>query len=324
VRLAFTSLPRVDATGATADVPKPIDATDTSAPRPGTLNWPLAAGGDALAATTGHGAIAVLERPGVSETTAALEGMSMRGATRPVVDEHPTTGYSTPLTLRRQLLEVGVPVDRVPTDAVHVYAAIEDLVSGLAPAPELPAGPGRILVIAGPARDAVAAADSLVASIPGLFETTWTYRCPAALGTRRVSTTANALTTVTQASEIAAAARESVDGPTLVVIATDRVTTASSDTARDVLDALDADAVWAAVDATRKPTDTRRALRGLPTPDAIAVTNAERSSSPATVWELGLPIALVDGRPSTGPTWAVLLLGKLSELEESGCSAALC
>jgi hypothetical protein len=42
------------------------------------------------------------------------------------------------------------------------------------------------------------------------------------------------------------------------------------------------------------------------------------------VWELGLPIALVDGRPSTGPTWAVLLLGKLSELEESGCSAALC
>jgi hypothetical protein len=288
------------------------------------LNWPLAAGGGALAATTGraHGAIDVLERP-VHETTVALEGMSMRGATRPVVDEHPTTGHPTPLTLRRQLLEVGVPVDRVPTDAVHVYAAIEDLVNGLAPAPGLP-GAGRILVIAGPARDAVAAADSLVASIPGLFETTWTYRCPAALGTRRVSTTANAFTTVTQASEIAATARESVDGPTLVVIATDRVTTASSDTARDVLDALDADAVWAAVDATRKPADTRRALRGLPTPDAIAVTNAERSSSPATVWELGLPIALVDGRPSTGPTWAVLLLGNLSELEESGCSAVPC
>lgn len=229
--------------------------------------------------------------------------------------------HPTPLTLRRQLLEVGVPVDRVPTTAVHSYAAVEALVRGLDPAPALPSRPGQILVLAGPARDVMAAVESVLVANPGVFESTWAYGCPAPLGTRRASRSVRAIGSADEAAEVAKAARADTEGPTLVAVATD---TAPTDTAIEVLSVIGADAVWAAVDATRKPADTRRMLHALAEPDAIVVTNAEFSASPATVWELGLPIALVDGRPSTGPSWAVLLLGKLAELEETECSDAPC
>jgi len=321
VTLAFTDLPRVDASGAVAGPTRPVDATigtaapAPAAPRPGALSWPLATPVRSAATAT-----AVLERAaGPDGEMPPDAGASMRGASYGL-DESAAARTSTPLTLRRKLLEVGVPVDRVPSDSVHAYAAIEELVSDLGPAPELPSAPGQVLVVAGPARDAVTAADSVIAGNPGVFDKTWTYGCPAALSTRRVSTTANTIASVQQAGEVAEAARASSEGPILVVVSTDTAGKAAS----EVLDALGADVVWAAVDATRKPSDTRRALQALPQPDAIVVANTERSVSPATVWDLELPIALVDGRPSTGPAWAVLLLGKLAELEESACSAAPC
>lgn len=357
VALAFTALPRIATAGSAAHDAAPHPAakddldsglpaervTDAAAPRPGALAWPLAAGNASAGRYDEHpaatdsarrpaGATALLERPApvaAQPTTAAAAGLdaaaaepvSMRAASYQAAGENAPAGHSTPLTLRRKLLEVGVPVDRVPSTAVHVYAAIEELVQGLAPAPELPTRPGQLLVLAGPARDVTAATDSLLAGNPGVFEATWTYGCPAALGTRRAPATTSAITSARHATDIAKEARASDTGPTLVAIATD---TAPAESTTDVLAAVGADTVWAAVDATRKTADTRRALRAVPSPDAIVVTNAGHSGSPATVWELGLPIALVDGRPSTGPSWAVLLLGKLSELEESGCSGALC
>jgi hypothetical protein len=249
------------------------------------------------------------------------EPASMRAASYQGADGNATTAHPTPLTLRRQLLEVGVPVDRVPTTAVHSYAAVEALVRGLDPAPALPSRPGEILVLAGPARDVMAAVESVLVANPGMFGTTWAYGCPAPLGARRAMGSVRTIGTADEAAEVARTARADSDGPTLVAVATD---TAPTGTAIEVLSAIDADAVWAAVDATRKPADTRRMLHALAEPDAIVVTNAELSASPATVWELGRPIALVDGRPSTGPSWAVLLLGKLAELEETECSDAPC
>jgi hypothetical protein len=341
-------------------VPHPeVQAPPT--PRPGALSWPLV-GGRAASATallerpTSAPAARIAAEGAATETAAAApagedsaastdsekpiadadnekpredaenqnsiaEPASMRAASYPIDDGSTTTSRTTPLTLRRTLLEVGVPVDRVPTTAVHSYAAVEQLARALAPAPALPIRPGQILVLAGPARDVMAAVDSVLAGNPGVFESIWTFGCPAGLGTRRVAGSARAFASAEQAADVARDARADADGPTLVAVATDA---ALADDASDVLAALGADAVWAAVDATRKPADTRRALRALPAPDAIVVANAELSASPATVWELDLPIALVDGRPSSGPSWAVLLLGKLAELEETECSDAPC
>lgn len=224
------------------------------------------------------------------------------------------------LELRRTLIEIGVPVDSVPDDADHAYAAVETLVHDLAPAPALPQGAGQVVVIAGPGRDAVAAADALAATRGMTFDSIWSFGCPAGLGTWRVSTHDSVLTSVAEAREVARSHRESASGTTLVVIATDAPSWGVDPVA--MIDALTPDSTWAVVDATRKPGDTRRSIRTLGHVDAIAVTNAEQSGSPATVWDLGLPIAMVDGRPSSAATWAVLLVAKLSELEESACSVA--
>ncbi|MET1042667.1 MAG: hypothetical protein ABWX59_00940 [Microbacteriaceae bacterium] len=68
-----------------------------------------------------------------------------------------------------------------------------------------------------------------------------------------------------------------------------------------VLAEINADQVWVAVDAGRKPADTARwvSLVAAAVPvDAVAVQGADATSSPDTVTELGLPIGWRDGRPS--------------------------
>ena len=86
----------------------------------------------------------------------------------------------------------------------------------------------------------------------------------------------------------------------------------------EIVRALAPDAFWAHVDATRKPADTAMALARLGTPTALVITGAQRTASPATVWELGVPAALLDHRPATPSAWAVLLLDKLAERSELG------
>lgn len=336
--------------------PAPTAAPDEAAlplpaaPRPGPLGWALtaptatvgaagalpaalptlgsaaihaAAPGAAEPRSTPTGTTALLERPATATPIDAPELPPAQPADTPshsVVRPVGATRPATSLTLRRQLLELGIPVDRVPTDAVHSYAAVEQLVRGLAPAPELPAAPGQIVVLAGKTTDIVAAADGIVADMPGTFEAIWTVGCPATLGTRRINTNDHVIASADSARDIATTARAATDGPTLIVVAVD----SRADDVASVIAAIEPDAVWVSVDATRKTSDTRRQLRAVPRTDALIVTGAAASGSPATVWELETPIAYVDGRPSSGPGWAVLLLGKLAELEESACSDALC
>ena len=225
------------------------------------------------------------------------------------------TRHATRLALRRQLVEVGVPVDQVPADAPHAYAAIEDLTRRLPKPPVPPTGPGRILVIAGPADAVRAAAEAVVAGAAIDPDRVWAHCGPADLvPARRV------IGSAADARSMATAARGATGGPTVVVVATGSGPV-WGDSPAAVIAALQPDAVWAIVDATSKPADTRRALGSLGSPDALIVTNADRTTSPATVWELGIPIAMLGDRPSSGPAWAVLLLEALAELERA-CSDA--
>ena len=75
--------------------------------------------------------------------------------------------------------------------------------------------------------------------------------------------------------------------------------------------ALQPDAVWGAVDAGRKVEDLRAELALLGPIDALIVSGAARTASPATVWDLDIPIAIVDGRPATAGAWAGLLFDAL-------------
>jgi hypothetical protein len=205
------------------------------------------------------------------------------------------------LELRRKLAELGVPLRSIPTDPQHPYAVVEDLVAKLPAVEPLPIVNGTIVVLAGPAAQIARAADHLISKLRLRPENIWSTE--AAVPGRLVAD-------VWQAQEAAAAVRQGSEGPALFIVVTDN---AEADHG-EIIRALQPDALWAHVDATRKPADTRQALARLGAPTALVVTGAQHTCSPATVWELGVPAALLDHRPATTSAWAVLLLDKLSEL----------
>lgn len=215
------------------------------------------------------------------------------------------------LPLRRKLAELGVPIEQVPHDVPHPYAAVEQLVGALPPAPPVPTGSGAVLVVAGPSRQLQRVVDHLAPAMRLQPQNLWTTQdVPGA----------NVITGARHATMVATAIRAEQQGPAVVVIATDDLTD-SAESAEDaghadLLAALDPDALWVHVDATRKAADTRRLLRRLGgNPSALVVTGANATASPATVWELDVPVALLDGRLASRSQWAVLLLDKLAELD---------
>jgi hypothetical protein len=71
-------------------------------------------------------------------------------------------------------------------------------------------------------------------------------------------------------------------------------------------------AVWAVVEATRKPEDLEPWLGGLPRVDALIVQDAELSAEPAAVLRrVDAPVAVVDGMWATPHRWASLLCERL-------------
>jgi hypothetical protein len=96
-----------------------------------------------------------------------------------------------------------------------------------------------------------------------------------------------------------------------VVVLDVPLTAQDANWAREVCDGLGATAVWAVVDATRKTADTARHLGAIGDVDAIAVHGLRATADPATPLALPQPVALVDGRPATVPTWAALLAERL-------------
>lgn len=209
------------------------------------------------------------------------------------------------LTLRRKLAEVGVPLASIPSDPQHPYAVVEDLVAKLPVTPALPTAAGAVIVLAGPVAHIAHAAEYLAHKLRLRPENVWSTD-PAVAG--------RPIADVWQACEMAAAARLGNEGPALFIVPTDNTDADHGEIVR----ALQPDAFWAHVDATRKPADTQAALARLGAPTALVVTGAQHTSSPATVWDLGVPAALLDHRPATSSAWAVLLLDKLAELSEPG------
>jgi hypothetical protein len=222
--------------------------------------------------------------------------------TAPAQQPERSVGHRGDLTLRRKLAEIGVPIGWVPDDAPHVYAAVEALVGRLPEAPTLPTAPGQLVVIAGPAAAIAPAAHGIRKQLRLPESSVWAVGGPGE----------PAICDSWQASVAATAHRLSGERVAVAAVATDAL---DAELAAELIAALKPDALWVHVDATRKPSDTRAMVQEFGPPTALFVTGAARTASPASVWELDVPVALLDGLPPTRSSWAVLLLDKFADLE---------
>jgi hypothetical protein len=214
------------------------------------------------------------------------------------------------LALRRRLTEIGVPVDWIPQAAPDARAAVRQIISRLPMAPAAPTAPGQILAIVGPLAAGVRAAEAVRASL-GL-ESRWVW-VAARDGAEPLADSAVVISSPWRAAAVARCHRMASSSPAIVVIATED--DLPSDAAvGELLAAVQPDAVWRVVDATRKPADSRQLVQQA-APDALVVTGACVSSSPATVWQSGHPVATVDGKPATATTWEAVLLSALAAQE---------
>ena len=76
---------------------------------------------------------------------------------------------------------------------------------------------------------------------------------------------------------------------------------------RHVLDVLEPAAVWAVVDAQRKPEDVVAWGERIGGVDAVAIDRTGETASPAAILTTGLPVSLLDGHAATPARWAAVL-----------------
>jgi hypothetical protein len=209
------------------------------------------------------------------------------------------------LEMLMHLRQVGVPVSVNPRADTHsLYEALENILEEL-PAPATPPrGAGEVLAVVGESGPALQAAHTCAAMLRLPRTSIKVAGLPELAGAEpdysRISGHAEALRLRTELSR--------ADLPSIVVIATD-VTEAGSDDrwAAEMLTALCPTAVWAVVDARWKTEDSRAELDRLGRVDALVVHSAQLSASPASVWDLDLPLGLLDGRAASTFAWTGLL-----------------
>ncbi|MDQ2837583.1 MAG: hypothetical protein M3Y42_19680 [Actinomycetota bacterium] len=234
-------------------------------------------------------------------------------ASVPAMTEQPmgvVTPFARPdarnrLELLMQLRQVGVPVSVNPRGEAHsVYQALEDILQELPPPAQPPRQAGQVLAIVGDSTSAIRAARACAALLRIPEDTI------GVAGLAPESTVGTEFSYVSGVQEALRLRRElsQADTPSIVVIATDATAIDPQDPwAREMLAALRPTAAWAVVDARWKTEDSRAYLDRLGGVDALVVHAAELSTSPASVWDLDLPLGLLDGRTPTTFAWTGLL-----------------
>jgi hypothetical protein len=219
-------------------------------------------------------------------------------ATAKVVDDLRMLGMPEPLARR--------------VDGPDTYSGVMRALAQVERAPAPPSRPGDVLVIAGERAHAVPAARRILGELE-LDESRLLLAGPSGAGTgihasRRIRS-------VSDAERRGRRMRRADDAHVVVVDAPLRGLDPGY--VRDVCDALDATAVWAVVDATRKTADTVRYLDALGDVEAIVVHGVADTTDPASVLALDLPIVSLDGQPATRRAWAALICERLTaDLDE--------
>jgi hypothetical protein len=187
------------------------------------------------------------------------------------------------------------------------YAALtRSLALRLPPAPEMPSGAGETVFVVGPGVDALRAARSLAASLrldPDRVQ--WATRGDLA----GLAPKNSRVTTVDAAIDHH---QESVTAGTVTIVAVDAPLRTDAYWMAQMMTVWTPVAVWAVVEATRKPEDLLPWIDGLPRVDALIVQDTDLSADPAAVLRrVNAPVALLDGVRATPHRWASLLCERL-------------
>ncbi|MET1088177.1 MAG: hypothetical protein ABWY04_13820 [Arthrobacter sp.] len=154
------------------------------------------------------------------------------------------------------------------------------------PAPALRRGPGDLVVVVGPPETAIRAARAL--SAPAGGARVYTAGTAAAEGLAAVNGRIGALT---------ARAEGVIDRLGIVVAFGAGRTAAAIHAQTPELVLLDADQVWAVVDAGRKTDDTQAWLAAVAAVfpiDALYIVGSEETATPETVHAHGIPVGMLD------------------------------
>lgn len=249
------------------------------------------------------------EQPPVPEPLTAIKP----NATRANTEVTPLGGRGRDarnrLELLMQLRQIGVPISVNPAGtAQSPYEALEDILQQLPSPARLPAGAGQLIVLVGDGAAAVRAARTVSRMLRLPLRSIVAAGAETGVGgsLRRISSPQ-------EATEL----REQLVGaptPSVLVVATDGTGLGPDDSwPAEMIAALRPDAVWAVVDARWKPEDSRAQLARLPRTDALVVHSAALSGSPASVWELELPIGLLDDRRPYNFIWLGMLIRLLGD-----------
>ncbi|MGY1805442.1 hypothetical protein ACI78T_19330 [Blastococcus sp. SYSU D00922] len=211
------------------------------------------------------------------------------------------------------LVQLGLPAEllgstfRADVAQLGTYAALtRTLGLQLPKAPELPRGAGEVVFVVGPGADALRAARSLAASQhldPDCVQ--WATRGDLA----GLAPRSSRITSVESAID---RRNESIATGTVTIVAVDAPLRTDAYWMAQMVSVWSPVAVWAVVEATRKPEDLEPWLDGLPRVDALIVQDADLSADPAAVLRrVDAPVAVIDGVRATPHRWASLLCERL-------------
>jgi hypothetical protein len=252
--------------------------------------------------------------------TAAAENEPVRAsvpAARTVVHT-PLTPAGEPGDVVARLTALGVPVELLGTtfatdNAVHgTYAALTHALGLRLPeAPELPTGAGEVLFVVGPGVETLRAARSLAATLrldPERVQ--WATRGDL-VGLAPENSRMATIDAAIDRRQAAAGAG------TVTIVAVDAPMRTDAYWMAQMLAIWSPVAVWAVVEATRKPEDLEHWLEGLSRVDALIVQETDLSADPAAVLRrVAAPVAVLDGVRATPHRWASLLCERLEGTAE--------
>ncbi|MBN1091597.1 hypothetical protein JKP75_02800 [Blastococcus sp. TML/M2B] len=219
----------------------------------------------------------------------------------------------TPAEVVSRLSALGVPDDLLDAafladvEADGTYAALTRALGNRLPeAPELPTGAGDVLFVVGPGIETLRTARSLAATLrldPDRVQ--WASR----------GDLAGLAPEAARMATIDAALRRRQDAATsgtVTVVAVDAPLRTDAYWMTQMLAIWSPVAVWAVVEATRKPEDLEHWLGGLARVDALVVQDTDLSADPAAVLDrVAVPVAVVDGVRATPHRWASVLCERL-------------
>jgi hypothetical protein len=217
--------------------------------------------------------------------------------------------HHEPGSALKHLQQAGLPAAFLPApgpDGALRNSLIERLRSLPATTPP-PSTRGTVMAVAGPLPAATAVARSLAPRL-GIEPDAIVVVTP-----RRQTAGGGATLELTTPTEIDDHRRSWRWRPHPTLVALDApMSPGGQKWAAEMLASLEPTAAWGVADASRKPEDVAAwsdALGGL---DALSVADTGSTVSPATILQLGLPVALLDGEAATPERWADVLLERLT------------